>query len=65
MSADFWAGYISGAVGILIGNPLDILKVRLQTSAHHGATMRTSGAWGLGQGGLGLQALAKGWEAPL
>lgn len=30
MSADFWAGYISGAVGILVGNPLDILKVRLQ-----------------------------------
>ncbi|KKY39870.1 putative mitochondrial carrier protein [Diaporthe ampelina] len=32
MSADFWAGYISGAVGIVIGNPLDILKVRLQAS---------------------------------
>ncbi|KAK6216467.1 hypothetical protein LQW54_003472 [Pestalotiopsis sp. IQ-011] len=30
MSADFWAGYISGAIGILIGSPLDILKVRLQ-----------------------------------
>ncbi|KAL0936720.1 mitochondrial carrier protein [Colletotrichum truncatum] len=30
MSADFWAGYVSGAVGIIIGNPLDLLKVRLQ-----------------------------------
>ncbi|KAL3426301.1 mitochondrial carrier protein [Phlyctema vagabunda] len=30
MSADFWAGYISGAAGIIIGNPLDLLKVRLQ-----------------------------------
>ncbi|CAK7209829.1 hypothetical protein SCUCBS95973_000574 [Sporothrix curviconia] len=30
MSADFWAGYISGAAGILIGNPLDLVKVRLQ-----------------------------------
>ncbi|RYP64204.1 hypothetical protein DL769_006750 [Monosporascus sp. CRB-8-3] len=30
MSADFGAGYISGAVGILIGNPLDLIKVRLQ-----------------------------------
>ncbi|ROT37878.1 mitochondrial carrier [Sodiomyces alkalinus F11] len=30
MSADFWAGYVSGAVGILIGNPLDLIKVRLQ-----------------------------------
>ncbi|KAH7369858.1 putative mitochondrial carnitine/acylcarnitine carrier protein [Rhexocercosporidium sp. MPI-PUGE-AT-0058] len=32
MSADFWAGYISGAAGILIGNPLDLIKVRLQAS---------------------------------
>ncbi|RAO68842.1 uncharacterized protein BHQ10_004854 [Talaromyces amestolkiae] len=30
MSSDFVAGYISGAVGILIGNPLDLVKVRLQ-----------------------------------
>ncbi|KAI0458947.1 mitochondrial carrier [Xylaria acuta] len=30
MSADFWAGYISGAAGIIIGNPLDVKKVRLQ-----------------------------------
>ena len=33
MSADFWAGYISGAAGILIGNPLDVVKVRLQASS--------------------------------
>lgn len=33
MSADFWAGYISGAVGILIGNPLDLIKTRLQASS--------------------------------
>lgn len=30
MSADFWAGYVSGAVGILVGNPLDLIKTRLQ-----------------------------------
>jgi solute carrier family 25 carnitine/acylcarnitine transporter 20/29 len=30
MSADFWGGYISGAAGIILGNPLDVLKVRLQ-----------------------------------
>jgi len=30
MSADFWASYISGAIGIIIGNPLDVIKVRLQ-----------------------------------
>ncbi|KAK3305561.1 mitochondrial carrier domain-containing protein [Chaetomium strumarium] len=33
MSADFWAGYISGAAGIIIGNPLDVVKVRLQAGA--------------------------------
>jgi hypothetical protein len=30
MSSDFWAGYVSGAIGIVIGNPLDVIKVRLQ-----------------------------------
>ena len=33
MSSDFWAGYISGAAGILIGNPLDLIKVRLQAGS--------------------------------
>ncbi|KAF2664614.1 mitochondrial carrier [Microthyrium microscopicum] len=30
MSADFWAGCISGAAGIIVGNPLDLIKTRLQ-----------------------------------
>jgi solute carrier family 25 carnitine/acylcarnitine transporter 20/29 len=30
MSADFVSGFIAGSVGIAIGNPLDIIKVRLQ-----------------------------------
>ena len=30
MSTDFCAGYLSGAIGIVIGNPLDLIKVRLQ-----------------------------------
>lgn len=30
MSADFWAGYISGAIGIVVGNPLDLVKTRIQ-----------------------------------
>lgn len=30
MSADFWSGYVSGAIGILVGNPLDILKTQVQ-----------------------------------
>lgn len=29
-TADFWAGYLSGAIGILVGNPLDLIKTRLQ-----------------------------------
>ncbi|KAI9643600.1 hypothetical protein NHQ30_008222 [Ciborinia camelliae] len=33
MSADLWAGYISGAISIIIGNPLDLLKVRLQATS--------------------------------
>ena len=32
MSADFWASYISGALGILIGNRLDVIKVQYQAS---------------------------------
>jgi len=32
MSADFWAGYLSGAASIAIGNPLDLIKVRLQAA---------------------------------
>jgi solute carrier family 25 carnitine/acylcarnitine transporter 20/29 len=39
MSADFWAGYVSGAVGIVIGNPLDLVKTRLQAGpAQHVST---------------------------
>lgn len=30
MDSGFWAGYLSGALGIIIGNPLDVIKVRLQ-----------------------------------
>jgi len=38
MSSDFWAGYLSGAIGIIIGNPLDLVKVRLQ--AGHSVSSR-------------------------
>lgn len=47
MSADFWAGYISGAVGIVIGNPLDILKVRLQAPSSAAATPPSAAPSGL------------------
>ncbi|KAF7563760.1 hypothetical protein G7046_g370 [Stylonectria norvegica] len=42
MPADFWAGYLSGAVGIIIGNPLDVIKVRLQ--AQHASSAATMAA---------------------
>jgi solute carrier family 25 (mitochondrial carnitine/acylcarnitine transporter), member 20/29 len=38
MSADFWAGYLSGAIGIVIGNPLDLIKVRLQAGEAPGVS---------------------------
>ncbi|KAF2477912.1 mitochondrial carrier [Lindgomyces ingoldianus] len=39
MSADFWAGYLSGAAGILIGNPLDLVKTRLQAGSSPSPTL--------------------------
>ncbi|CAK7242490.1 MAG: hypothetical protein STHCBS139747_003985 [Sporothrix thermara] len=48
MSADFWAGYISGAAGILIGNPLDLVKVRVQAGGdgHFGSVVGGSAVSG-------------------
>ena len=43
MSADFWAGYISGAAGILIGNPLDLVKTRLQAGSTPSAASEAAG----------------------
>ncbi|PNY30010.1 Mitochondrial basic amino acids transporter [Tolypocladium capitatum] len=54
MSADFWAGYISGAAGIVVGNPLDLIKVRLQ--AQSAASSR---------GQVRLQNAATGTAAPI
>ncbi|KAL2194525.1 mitochondrial carrier domain-containing protein [Corynascus similis CBS 632.67] len=42
MSADFWAGYISGAAGIILGNPLDVFKVRLQAGVTTSTTTTPS-----------------------
>ncbi|KAL6710559.1 hypothetical protein ACN47E_008607 [Coniothyrium glycines] len=42
MSADFWAGYVSGVAGIVIGNPLDLVKTRLQAGTLGGNTEATS-----------------------
>jgi solute carrier family 25 (mitochondrial carnitine/acylcarnitine transporter), member 20/29 len=42
MSADFLAGYLSGAIGIVIGNPLDLIKVRLQAGEQPGVSTAPS-----------------------
>ena len=36
MSSESLAGYFSGAASIIVGNPLDLLKVRLQSSGGNG-----------------------------
>lgn len=41
MSSDFWAGYLSGALGIIIGNPLDVIKVRLQAGHSRDASAQS------------------------
>jgi hypothetical protein len=43
MLADFWAGYLSGAIGIIIGNPLDVVKVRLQANSSQTPVASTAG----------------------
>ncbi|KAI1090559.1 solute carrier family 25 member 45 [Rostrohypoxylon terebratum] len=61
MSADFWAGYISGAVGILIGNPLDLIKVRLQARD----AIATQSATSYAQQFESKSALVAGTAAPV
>ena len=42
MSADFFAGYASGAIGILVGNPLDLIKTQLQAGGVHRSSNNVS-----------------------
>lgn len=42
MSSDFWAGYLSGAIGIVIGNPLELIKVRLQAGLNNAGGTETT-----------------------
>jgi len=60
MSADFWAGYISGAAGILIGNPLDLVKVRLQAGRPPTSSSPPSPAYFTSPG-----SLTRGATAPI
>jgi len=63
MAADFWAGYLSGAIGILVGNPLDLLKTRLQAGPSHIPDVNSSTASPTRYERLSL--LAKGSAAPI
>lgn len=71
MSADFWAGYVSGAVGIIIGNPLDLVKTRLQAGPKpvHDASPATSSTVATPRGFRGqfenAGTLVKGATAPI
>ncbi|KAI9778490.1 MAG: hypothetical protein M1835_004917 [Candelina submexicana] len=60
MFADFWAGYISGAAGIIIGNPLDLLKVRLQSGTATSSSSPLATSYTQSAGGL-----VKGVAAPI
>ncbi|GAA5887163.1 hypothetical protein JCM6882_009469 [Rhodosporidiobolus microsporus] len=37
-TADLIAGWLGGAVGVVVGNPFEVLKVRLQTLSSHGSS---------------------------
>lgn len=62
MSADFWAGYISGAAGILIGNPLDLIKVRLQAGQSSSSASTPSS---YASNFSGASSLIRGAAAPI
>ncbi|KAF1945648.1 solute carrier family 25 protein [Clathrospora elynae] len=69
MSADFWAGYVSGAAGIIIGNPLDLIKTRLQAGKTAPNVESTSTAAPTPQGFRGnfenAGSLVRGATAPI
>lgn len=48
MSTDFWAGYLSGAAGIIVGNPLDLIKVRLQARSPASGNENALRKWTIG-----------------
>lgn len=61
MPADFWAGYISGAAGIIIGNPLDLIKTRVQAGTYVTAAFPSSYANQFDSAG----SLIRGATAPI
>ena len=54
MFSEFWAAYLSGTVGVLVGNPLDVLKVRLQAGKNAPAIERATWSTSLATAFKGL-----------
>lgn len=60
---DFVAGFVGGAAGVVAGQPLDTLRIRLQQPEHaHGSTARVWRAMAVREG---WRALFKGMSYPL
>ena len=64
MSAEFWASSISGVAAFLVGNPLDVVKVRLQAGISSIPTTSTSLLPGTYQFS-GVKSLVRGTAAPI
>ncbi|KAF9334963.1 mitochondrial carrier domain-containing protein [Linnemannia elongata] len=67
---DFIAGYISGVAGLIIGSPLDVLKVRLQAQGDaSGTATRNRGAKNPSLSAMvqneGIKSLFKGISSPI
>ncbi|KAL9092238.1 MAG: hypothetical protein Q9159_000998 [Coniocarpon cinnabarinum] len=58
MSNEFWAGYLSGAASIIVGNPLDLIKVRLQAASARSTLS-------VGPTASSVKTLASGLPAPV
>ena len=63
MVQELIAGGSAGAIGVMIGNPLDVIKVRMQTSPSKYQTLRQSVA--LIVKNEGYRAFLKGMTSPL
>jgi solute carrier family 25 carnitine/acylcarnitine transporter 20/29 len=64
MSAEFWAGSVSGVAAFLIGNPLDVIKVRLQAGISSIPTTSTQPLPSAYQFS-GARSLIRGTAAPI
>lgn len=64
-SVDFLAGGIAGAAGLVVGQPFDVVKVRIQTPQFAGRYASTFGALGAIMREEKVQGLFKGVTSPM